>query len=167
MLKLAFRIAIMMSALTACIIAMVYLRSNTGPKIFETMGFKPVSKNYLSWCQERVTEISTTGKDKVQINETKGKWLVSKDINHKEINYLKMEKWLAEYCQVKIVHVEKQDFFKQKLESLFRVKLKNEDKFTFFKVGEDKFQVRSLIFQSEELEKGFNELSVILGKKPK
>ena len=148
---------------------MYLLRSDFGIHLFEALGFSPHSKHFVSWCRERVTRIELPTLPRVMIFEENHQWKARQGTPREtfELDYLRMERWLAKYCQVKVdKNHDSSQLLNAPLQPLLKVEFVDGVKKTLFRVGEHYLQLEGRVFSSLELEGGLKKLDAFLGRQP-
>lgn len=161
------------SALAMTIYGIYLMRSDYGSKTFEAFGFGLQSENFVAWCQTRVKKIEVSRGEVVYLlHEENRKWWVqeSRDgqlSSPKELDYIAVEKWLAEFCQVKTEkNLTPQEAMALPVSPIMNIELINGEKKTLFRIGETDLQIKGRAFASEEMEKGLLELYRLLAIRP-
>lgn len=126
---------------------------NTGKKKVTTR----LKQQQLFWCSTRVIKLNIAGSVFVNKNF---KWY----LNKVAINSLFMEKWLAEYCQLKILKISKSLQLQNK-KSLFCVTFINNRKQCFYKTTAHIFNWKNNFFLSPQLQKGVNKILFLTNKR--
>lgn len=152
-LKVVLKLAALLTALTFSVAAIVLLKQGHMNTFWTSLGFPTGDR--LNWCSERVHSIYHIPSGS-KLLEKEGKWIWQyPDRGEKELDYLRVEKWFARYCQVPF-EGESSDAG-EKLPPLFEVVFVGEDRLNIFGADHE-FSIRNREFSSETLRNGLQEL---------
>ncbi len=151
-LKVWFKIVFLSMSLAMVILVIVWLRQGHLPAFWTSLG---LDSNRFNWCEERVKSLYIFDL-KARLYEAQGVWYWEQERENRTLDYLRVEKWFAGYCQVdsKTVEVVSPD---QKSRVVFEAEFLNGDHLILHKKG-DYFEIRGQFFQSEALRRGLKEL---------
>lgn len=116
-----------------------------------------LKKQQLFWCSTRVVELNVAGS--VFVNKD-FKWY----LNKVAIDSLFMERWLAEYCKLKILKITNSLKLQNK-KPLFCVTFINDRKQCFYKTAALSFSWKSKTFLSSQLQEGFDKILFLTNKR--
>lgn len=146
-------------ALLGTIYSMSLLRTNDGVGFFESMGFGKHTANTLAWCQTRAASIRVVQTQDLIIEKNR-KWLVESKESVREIPYLEMEKWLGEYCQLKVDReISTNDAIQLAVTPVLEIELIDKTKHSVYRLGSDGYQYDRRSFYSTELNQAIERLS--------
>lgn len=145
-----------------CIYAIVLLQGDHGGKTMEALGFREYSDNFVSWCQNRVHSMRFSESPDVAIVEHERQWTVEKNGHNKVIQYLTMERWFGEFCQVPVEFTEAAEAMALSLTPVLEVEFIDSKRIVVYRVGEDQLQIGDKIFRSEALERGLGRLQEVM-----
>lgn len=134
-------------SLSATILAIIALKSNHNNDFLASLGFGGTK---INWCEKRVARLKF--KNLSEIKEVNSKWGVQTQDEHIIINYVEFEKWLAQFCLLKADVAKVENPLQQNLTPLFDVEYIDGEKLTIYRLGEDKFQIKQMLFKSSTLE---------------
>jgi hypothetical protein len=164
MKSIVIRTLILSVALSATIYGIFALKSDYGSTIFEAFGFGLHSKNYVSWCQQRVAKIEILTEEPLVVFEESRKWIGQRSEKDQfEINYLSMERWLGTYCQVNVNESSNQIPLDAELVPILRIELLDGTKKSFFLLADGRYFLKGRAFRSEEFDEGLKALGGFFG----
>ena len=158
-LKVSLKLAALLTALTFTIVAIFWLKQGHMGSFLTSLGFQ--SGDRINWCSERVKSIYHF-ESGAKLLEKEGKWIWRyKDKSEKELDYLRVEKWFARFCQVPFTeapNTEAEDWVEAT--PLFEVEFLGSQRTTISDLHytDHAFLIGKREFQSETLRKGFKEL---------
>jgi hypothetical protein len=164
-MKVALKLAALVTALTVTLVAIIWLKQGHMDAFWTSLGFQTGDR--LSWCSERVRSVyHFQSGDKLL--EKNGKWIWGfENGDEKVLDYLRVEKWFARYCQVPFQEVGPEQKAKlQKTEPLFEVQFIDSNRLTIFTIPEIEtgYSIGNRPFQSETLRNGLQEFLAFGGK---
>lgn len=161
-LKVAIKLVALLSALTATIVAIFWLNQGHMDSFWTSLGVDRRGTR-LNWCVERVDSLYLYESQEKLIEED-GQWLWQKGDQSQELDYLRVEKWFAKYCQIPID--EKLDASKNRspFKPFLEARFIDGSRKTLSVAGSTSFRIDSHLFRSETLRKGIKEL-LAFGKK--
>ncbi len=151
-LRIWFKVVFLLMSLVVIIFAIVLLKQNHLSAFWTSLGF---SSNRLNWCEERVKSLYVFNLE-ARLYETEGVWHWKQKNENWTLDYLRVEKWFARYCQVDADTVDFVDF-NQESKVVFEVEFLNGDRLSLHERG-NYFEIRGQLFQSETLRRGLKEL---------
>ena len=153
-LKLSIRLALLIVSLIATIFAITWLKKGHMDAFWTSLGLENSAR--LNWCEERISDLyffETSGK----LYEEKGLWLWQQDGGDRVLDYLRVEKWFAKYCQV--------DFSEDieiastgKFRPVFEAQFIDGERLTLYISESGLFKARDRVFASETLRQALKEL---------
>ncbi len=157
--KVAIKLAALLTALTFTICAIIWMKNGHMNAFWTSLGFETGDR--ISWCSERVQSMYHFESGS-KLLEKDGKWLwQDKDKSEKELDYLRVEKWFARYCQVPFAEISDSDEWESSNQKpLFEVAFIDSDRSTIFGRSDEGtvFKIQNREFQSETLRNGLQEL---------
>lgn len=158
------RSLLILIALVGTIFSISLLRSNDGVSLFESLGFGKHTENTLAWCQTRVSEIKDLAGG-VVVREENRKWLVRNDdgSSSREVPYLEMERWLGEFCQVKVdSNITADQALNMPVHAVLEILLLDQSKHTFYALGDSSHQFDGRSFNSSEWTQALQKLKQLI-----
>lgn len=153
-LKLSIRLILLITSLIATIFAITWLKKGHMEAFWTSLGFENTAR--LNWCEERVGQLylfETSGK----LYEEKNRWLWQQKGEDRVLDYLRVEKWFAKYCQV--------DFSKEtdpagteNFRPIFEAQFIDGQRLTLYRSESGLFKARDRVFASETLRQALKEL---------
>ncbi len=163
-MKVAVKLAALLTALTFTICAIFWLNQGHMDSFWTSLGFK--SGQRLNWCSERVKSVYFFD-DSSKLLEKERKWILVKDGEEKELDYLRVEKWFARYCQIPfepLSDVDTREYVAA--QPTLEVEFIDSQRLTISTLPNEEagFGIRSRRFKSETLRKGLKELLAFGGE---
>ena len=151
-LRVWFKLVFLFASLGVTIFAIVWLKQDHLSAFWTSLG---LNSSRFNWCEERVKSLYVFD-SKARLYEDGGVWHWKQKNENRTLDYLRVEKWFARYCQVEadIIDVVNPD---QKSRFVFEVEFLNGDHLILHEKG-DYFEIRGQFFQSEALRRGLKEL---------
>ena len=152
--KTLAKLVALLTALTATILAIFWLDQGHMSSFWTSLGLNKGGTR-INWCEERVSSLYFYG-PQAKLVEKAGKWTWSQQFE-KELDYLRVEKWFAKYCQIPV---------DKKLDSqgpqadqpLFEAQFIDGNRLSLYTDGQNTFRIRDKVFESETLRKAIKEL---------
>ncbi len=156
-LKIATKLVILLTALSATVIAIFWLKQGHMDSFWTSLGVSR-SGARINWCTERVQSLYIYGSQEKLVEES-GKWLWRSGSTRVELDYLRVEKWFAKYCQAEIDLPQVEDNVDNEGTSpLLEVIFVDGSRRTLFFRPPTGFEIGNQQFDSETLRKGIKEL---------
>lgn len=152
-IKIWLRVGLLAVALTMTIIAMTLLKQGHMSAFWTSLGFNPTGQR-INWCSERVGSIYLY-ENKAKLHEEGGKWLWEQTFSV-PLDYLRVEKWFAQYCQVDIQTVTGSE--SGSAVPVFEAKFINGEHMTLYSYANGDFKMGDQVFKSETLRQALKEL---------
>ncbi len=152
----------LLSALTATIVAIFWLKQGHMDAFWTSLGVDR-SGTRLNWCVERVDSIYFY-ETQEKLFEEEGRWLWKMKAGTQELDYLRVEKWFAKYCQISIDEKLQTSENPVRFTPVFEAQFIDGSRKTLSQTNSDLFKIDSHQFRSETLRKGIKEL-LAFGKK--
>lgn len=150
-LKIWFKLILLSTSLTATLLAIFWLRQGHLSVFWTSLGLDSGS---INWCEERVKSLYIFDL-KAKIHEINRTWQWKQKNRNRTLDYLRVEKWFAGYCQVDANIVT--TAHSQKSRVIFEVEFINGDHLVLREKG-DYFEIRNKVFRSKTLRRGLKEL---------
>jgi hypothetical protein len=151
-MKIWIKLVALLTALSATIVAIFWLKQSHINSFWTSLGLG--SEARINWCSERVESLYFYDA-KVKIYEHEAKWYLKSD-SEKELDYLRVEKWFARYCQIAILRSD--DKPRDEAKADVEIQFINGERLTIFTFPDSNFRINKLIFKSETLRQGLKEL---------
>ena len=151
--KVIAKLFILISALSITLLAITWLRQGHMDAFWTSLGIDRGGPR-LNWCKERVESLYLY-ESKLTLIEKNAKWLWK---GHEEapLDYLKIEKWFAEYCQVPLdVDMTVGQTPSQPVAEVVFI---DGQRLSIFSNGASGFKIQNDIFASEKFRQGLKEL---------
>ena len=158
-LKVAFKLVSLLTALTATVVAIYWLKQGHMNSFWTSLGLQEKGSR-LNWCEERVDTLYFYNIE-AKLTEKEGQWMWVTQ-KSRPLDYMMVEKWFAKYCQVSVTQPETMQMIG--FTPIFEAKFINGERLTLQSNGKDLFQIRDQIFRSETLRKAVKELLAFGGK---
>ena len=151
-LKIWLKLIFLLTSLAITVLAIVWLKQNHLSAFWTSLGF---GSNRFNWCEERVKSLYVFNLE-AKLYEFEGVWYWKENSEARVLDYLRVEKWFARYCQVdaKVIDFVNLD---QKSRVFFEVEFLGGNRLVLYEKG-DYFEIRGQFFQSEALRTGLKEL---------
>ncbi len=163
-LRLSAKIAFLIVALSATVFAVVQLNTGHMNDFWTSLGIGTKTHS-LNWCNNRLVALTGT-KNNVEwtLKEHERQWVVTKNnADAKTLEYLDVEKWLAQYCILDITVEKSKDPLSMTVQQVAHATFNDATTARVFKLGnENLFQINHVIFTSQELEKALEDLYRLL-----
>ncbi len=152
-LKVFTQLFALFSALTATIVAIYWLKQGHMDAFWTSLGISR-SDSRINWCEERVDTLHfyETGS---KLLEKDGKWMWVGN-TEKELDYLRVEKWFARYCQIPVDPITAPT--ESGAQAVFEAAFIDGGRLSLYEFPSGSFKVRDQVFNSETLRKGLKEL---------
>lgn len=152
-LKILVKLVALMTALTATVVAIYWLKAGHMNAFWTSLGVDR-SGSRLNWCDERVgTLYIYRGSSK--LTEKDGQWFWIGE-TEKQLDYLRVEKWFARYCQIPVDEVAEQK--QEQSEPIFEANFINGTRLSVYQYPSGHFLINQKVFKSKVFEKGLKEL---------
>jgi hypothetical protein len=152
--KVLVKLVALLTALTATVVAMFWLKQGHMDAFWTSLGVDR-SGTRINWCEERVSQILVYESGS-KLLEKDGKWIWANS-EENVLDYLRIEKWFAKYCQVSVTIPE--NYIMVAPNPLVEVAFLDGNRLTIYEIGgAGLYKIRDKIFQSESLKEGLKEL---------
>lgn len=151
-LKVLAKLVALLTALTATIVAIFWLKQGHMDAFWTSLGIDR-SGTRMNWCQERVGQLMFY-ETKAKLVESKGQWLWDQG-EQKALDYLRVEKWFARYCQIPVEAGSTQTMPGK---PVFEAQFIDGTRLSLYSDGEKTFRIRDKVFQSETFQRALKEL---------
>jgi hypothetical protein len=153
-LKLILKLVLLFTSLCATIVAIIWLRSDHMEAFWTSLG---IGGHRINWCEERVESLYLFESSQ-KLFEVKNQWMwMDSDGDSRTLDYLRVEKWFAQYCQV--------DFNEPEVapadgpfQPVFEAQFIDGGRITLYQNQAGLFKARNQIFASETLRQAIKEL---------
>jgi hypothetical protein len=154
--KMAFKIFTLL-------FAMYLLNTDHSTAFMVSLGLGEKSQT-LNWCSNRMTKLESSEPGKAWIlEEVHQKWQISIDSSEpKNVEYLDVEKWLAQYCMLNIHIYRNEKILDQHLMPFAKATFNDGSEAKIFRLGDDVFQINEVIFKSHQMESAIRDLQNLL-----
>jgi len=150
--KVLIKFVALLTALAATVVAIFWLKQGHMSSFWTSLGVNSGAR--VNWCEERVGTLYFYD-SKAKLLEKDGKWLWVQG-DEKMLDYLRVEKWFAQYCQIP---VNKVDSVKMELsQPVLEAQFINGERLSIYTDGKGNFGIRDRVFASETLRKALKEL---------
>ena len=152
-IKVLIKLVILLTALTACIVAIFWLKQGHMKSFWTSLGLERTGTR-INWCDERVASLHMYDSG-AKLVEKDGKWLWVQG-DERTLDYLRVEKWFAKYCQVGITPLAPAEI--SELHPIFEAVFINGDRISLHQGQRGHFKMRDQVFKSETLQNALKEL---------
>ena len=171
------QLALLLSSLAITILGIHWLKQGHLPVFWTSLGLGP---SYLNWCEQRVkslyifeANVNANESQSTQISmasrhlqvavlyESQGTWIWKQNETERKLDYLRVEKWFAKFCQVDAKPMDNP--LSTPKQTVFEAEFLNGKHLNLYKNGEG-FEIRGRSFQSEALHQGLRELLAFGGE---
>lgn len=159
-LKLWLKLTLLTISLSATLIGMYWLKQGHMSSFWTSLGFHNQNQR-INWCSERVGAIFLYD-NKAKLYEEAGKWLWQQSNLNTPLDYLRVEKWFAQYCQVDIDKLENVEA--ESPIAVFEAQFIDGDRLTLYSYPNGDFKMRDQVFKSETLRQALKELLAFANK---
>ena len=164
------QLTLLLSSLGITILGIHWLKQDHLPVFWTSLGLSP---SHLNWCEQRVkslyifesnTSASESQNTKISmasrhlhavLYESQGTWIWKQNETQRKLDYLRVEKWFAKFCQVDAKPMDNP--VSTPKQTVFEAEFLNGKHLNLYKKGQG-FEIRGQFFQSEALGQGLKEL---------
>lgn len=158
--KVLFKISSLGLALVITVYSMYLLNSQHSVDFLESLGF--TSQKTFNWCPDRLKKaegLSSTW----TLEEKDRQWLLQVPASSPlTVDYLEIEKWLAQHCSVHVLPYPKEKLLDLKLIPLAKLHFNDGTQALIYHKDFKTFQINELTFESAEMQAALSALRDLL-----
>ncbi len=137
------------------------LNSQHSVDLFSSLGISTSQKTF-NWCPDRLKKIEGLSSS-WSLEEKDRQWLLQMNSAPLlTVDYLEIEKWLAQYCSVSVTPYPPEKLLDLKLNPLARLNFNDGTQALFYHKDFQVFQINELTFESQEMQQALAELKTLL-----
>ncbi len=150
--KVLIKLVSLLTALTCTLVAIFWLNQGHMSQFWTSLGFK---NQHLNWCEERVSSLYFYEQN-AKLYEKSGEWFWQGQTEI-PLDYLRVEKWFAQYCQIPFEKVEAPLIATRGI-PVFEALFLDNERLTLYTDTDGTFRFRDEFFKSETLRQAIKEL---------
>jgi hypothetical protein len=160
--KVLFKITMLLTALSATVFSMYLLNTGHTKDFLNSLGFSGSGKT-LHWCSDRLLKAEGLNKN-WSLQEIDRQWIVRNENNQAlVVDYLAVEKWLAQYCMLDIQPYPREQILNTPLAPFLKILFKDNKQVLIYQKDMQVFQINEHTFESADLREGLLALQKLLG----
>jgi hypothetical protein len=159
--KVFLKISSLVLALMVTVYSIYMLNSQHSVDLFSSLGISTSQKTF-NWCPDRLKKIEGLNST-WSLEEKDRKWILQmKSSPPLTVDYLEIEKWLAQYCSVSVRPYPSDKLLELKLTPLAKLNFNDGTQALFYHKDFQVFQINELTFESQEMQQALGALRTLL-----
>lgn len=159
--KVFLKISTLVLALMVTTYSIYILNSQHSVDLFSSLGISTSQKTF-NWCPDRLKKIEGLNAN-WNLEEKDRKWILQVNSSPPlTVDYLEIEKWLAQYCSVSVTPYSSEKLLDLKLSPLAKLNFNDGSQALFYHRDFKIFQINELTFESQEMQQALIALQSLL-----